>query len=247
VVTAAPQDQWRLLDVQDHDLKLAQLAHRGRTLPEHTRLGELEQRLRVLGDRVVSARTVAGDVARDLARAEADVDQVRQRAARNTARLDTGQGSPKDLQALQHEIASLAGRQSSLEDVQLEVMERLDEAQSALAEREAEAARVEAEIAEVTRTRDETLAAIETESAGISRARADAAAGLPDDLLALYEKVRRGAGGIGAARLYGRRCLGCRIELTPVDLGRFRAAPPDTVLRCEECGRILVRTPDSGL
>ena len=35
--------------------------------------------------------------------------------------------------------------------------------------------------------------------------------------------------------------------LTPIDIGRIRDAAPDTVLRCEECRRILVRTPESGL
>lgn len=247
MVTAAPQDQWRLLDVQDHDLKLAQLAHRSRNLPEHARVAELEQRLRVMGDQVVSARTVAGDVARELAKAEVDVEQVRQRAARDAARLQSGQGSPKDLQALQHEIESLSQRQSALEDVQLEVMERLEAAQQTVSEREAEVARVEAELAEVKAARDATLAAVEEESAAVRRTRGDAAAGLPADLLALYERVRESAGGIGAARLRSRRCEGCRIELTPVDIGRFRAAAPDVVLRCEECSRILVRVPESGL
>jgi predicted nucleic acid-binding Zn-ribbon protein len=247
VVTAAPQDQWRLLDVQDHDIRLTQLDHRRRTLPEHARVTELEQRLAVLGDQVVSARTVAGDLARELVKAEADVEIVRQRAARDQARLDAGQGSPKDLQALQHEVASLAQRQSVLEDAQLEVMERLEAAQATVSEREAEVERLTAELAEVVGARDAALAALDEEAAGVRRARQDAAAGIPADLLALYEKVREQAGGVGAARLRARRCEGCRIELTPVDLGRFRAAADDVVLRCEECRRILVRTPESGL
>lgn len=247
MVTAAPQDQWRLLDVQDHDVKLSQLVHRSKTLPEHARVAELEQRLRVMGDQLVSARTVAGDLARELAKAEADVEQVRQRASRDAARLNAGQGTPKDLQALQHEIASLAQRQSALEDVELEVMERLEAASATVTEREAESARLEAELAEVRAALEREIASIDDEAAGISRARADAAAGLPADLLALYEKVRVGSGGVGAARLRGRRCEGCRIELTPVEIGRLRAAADDAVLRCEECLRILVRTPESGL
>ncbi|MFZ8926138.1 MAG: zinc ribbon domain-containing protein, partial [Candidatus Nanopelagicales bacterium] len=74
-----------------------------------------------------------------------------------------------------------------------------------------------------------------------------AADGLPTDLLALYDKLRADNGGIGAAALHRGRCEGCRIELTPVDLGRIREAPETEVIRCEECRRILVRTPESGL
>jgi predicted nucleic acid-binding Zn-ribbon protein len=247
VVTAAPQDQWRLLDVQDHDTKLAQLAHRARTLPEHAELDKVRQRLNQLRDELVTARATAGDVSRELAKAEADVEQVRQRAARDQARLDAGVGSSKDLQAIQHEIVSLAQRQGVLEDVELEVMERLEQAQGEVGRLETEHAGHDAELAEVTARRDAATAAIEQEADGVRRARENAAAGLPADLLALYEKVREQSGGVGAARIRSRRCEGCRIELNAVDIGRIRSAAEDTVLRCEECRRILVRTPDSGL
>jgi predicted nucleic acid-binding Zn-ribbon protein len=247
VVTAAPQDQWRLLDVQDHDTRLAQLAHRARTLPEHAAVTALETRLREMADELVVARTTAGDIARELSKAEGDVELVRQRAVRDQARLDGGQGSAKDLQALQHEIASLAQRQSALEDVELEVMERLESAQAQVGTLETENARLEAELAEVVARRDAALAGIDDEIAAAQRARADAAAGLPADLLALYEKVRASSGGIGAARLRARKCEGCRMELNPTDIARIRSSAEDAVVRCEDCDRILVRTPESGL
>ena len=247
MATAAPQDQWRLLDVQAHDTRLAQIAHRQHTLPELVEIETLTARLRAAGDDLVAARTVAGDVRRELSKAEADVDQVRRRSDRDRSRLESGAGSAKDMQALQSELESLARRQSVLEDAELEVMERLEEAEA----REAEAQRRQEELttrlAELEQRRDAALAALEDEAAGERRARDDAAAGLPADLLALYERVRASSGGVGAARLFQRRCEGCRLELTPTDLARLRGAPDDAVLRCEECGRILVRTPDSGL
>jgi uncharacterized protein len=247
VLTAAPQDQWRLLDVQAHDTRLAQLAHRRRTLPEHAEVERLTQRRRALADELVVARTAGSDLRRELAKAEADVEQVRARVARNRARLDVGQGTAKDLQALQHELGSLGERQGVLEDAELEVMERLEGAETALGGLEAQVAEVEAELAAVEQRRDEALAGLDSEAAAEQNARADAAGGVPGELLALYEKIRDASGGVGAARLYQRRCEGCRLELTPTDLGRLRSAGEDAVLRCEECGRILVRTPDSGL
>jgi predicted nucleic acid-binding Zn-ribbon protein len=247
VVTAAPQIQWRLLDVQAHDTRLAQLVHRRRTLPEHAQVERLNGQLRSIADRLVAARTVVSDVTRELAKAEADVEQVRQRAARNRVRLDSGQGSAKDLQAIQHELGSLAQRQSVLEDVELEVMERLETAQSRVGEVAGEQERLTGELAEVTARRDRLMADVDDEANLERQGRANAVAGLPGDLLALYEKVRESAGGVGAARLYQCRCEGCRLELNTTDLNRFRAAAADDVLRCEECRRILVRTPDSGL
>jgi uncharacterized protein len=247
VVSAAPQDQWRLLDVQAHDTRLTQLAHRRRTLPEHAEVDRLESLLKTVADQLVAVRTVASDVTRELAKAEADVELVRQRAARDQGRLDSGLGSAKDLQAIQHELASLAQRKSVLEDAELEVMERLEAAQARVGEVEGERERLTAELAEVIARRDRLVADVEDEADRERQGRANAEAGLPKDLLALYEKVREQAGGIGAARLYQRRCEGCRLELNTTDINRIRAAADDTVIRCEECRRILVRTPDSGL
>ncbi len=247
MVTAAPQDQWRLLDVQAHDTRLAQLAHRRRTLPVHAELDRVNAQLKQIADQLVAVRTVTSDVTRELAKAEADVEQVRQRAARDRARLDAGQGSAKDLQAIQHELESLAQRQSVLEDAELEVMERLETAQARVTQVTAEQERLSAQLADVTAQRDRLLAEVDAESDSERTARENAAAGLPADLLALYEKVREAAGGVGAARLSQRRCEGCRLELNTTDLNRIRDAAPETVIRCEECRRILVRTPESGL
>lgn len=247
MVSAAPQDQWRLLDVQAHDTRLTQLAHRRRTLPEHAEVDRLESLLKTVADQLVAVRTVASDVTRELAKAEADVELVRQRAARDQGRLDSGLGSAKDLQAIQHELESLAQRKSVLEDAELEVMERLEAAQARVGEVEGERERLTAELAEVIARRDRLVADVEDEADRERQGRANAAAGLPKDLFALYEKVREQAGGIGAARLYQRRCEGCRLELNTTDINRIRAAADDTVIRCEECRRILVRTPDSGL
>ena len=244
---AAMQDQWRLLEVQEHDTRLAQIAHRRRTLPELARLEALAVQARAAQDELVAARTVEQDLARELAKAEADVELVRTRAARDQARLDAGQGSPKDLQAMQHEIASLAQRQSVLEDAELEVMERVEAAQARVSAAQTAVDALQATIAEVTSTRDAALAELDAEAATQTADRAGSAAGVPAELLALYERIREHSGGAGAARLMQRRCGGCRIELNGVELGQARNAADNEVLRHEECGCILVRTAESGL
>ena len=66
-------------------------------------------------------------------------------------------------------------------------------------------------------------------------------------VLTIYDKLGATHGGVAAAELRHRRCTGCSLELNSADLRAFAAAPADEVLRCEECGRILVRGPESGL
>lgn len=193
------------------------------------------------------AQTALGDVQREVAKAEADVQLVRDRSARDQSRLDSGTGSAKDLQAISHELQSLARRQAELEDVELEVMERAETAEAEVARLDAERSAVGTELDEATRARDTALAELDTEMRQVASPRADIVAGVGEDLVALYEKIRANSGGLGAAALRQRRCGGCQLELNNVDMSRIKAAAEDEVLRCEECRRILVRTAESGL
>ncbi|MFC0600827.1 zinc ribbon domain-containing protein [Streptomyces palmae] len=247
-MNAAPADQIRLLDLQALDLRLAQLAHKRRTLPEHAEIDGLNADLTQLRDLLVAAQTEESDTAREQTKAEQDVDQVRQRAARDQQRLDSGAvTSPKDLENLQREIASLAKRQGDLEDVVLEVMERRESVQERVAELTGRVESVQAKADDATARRDAAAQGIDAETATVTKEREVVAGSIPADLLKLYDKLRTQQGGVGAARLYQRRCEGCRLELNITELNEVRAAAADTVVRCENCGRILVRTPESGL
>jgi len=235
-----------LLEVQRHDLEVDRARHRRATLPEAVRVTELEAAAKAIDDDITRAAVEVSDLEAEQRKADADVDLVRQRSEKDRVLLDTINDA-KQLSNLQHELESLARRQAELEDVELEVMERLEAAQKAhaalLAQREA----LSTELADARTARDNALADLADEEQIARAAREAAAQGLPADLLALYDKLRADNGGIGAAALHRGRCEGCRIELTPVDLGRIREAPPAEVIRCEECRRILVRTAESGL
>ncbi|TNM33681.1 hypothetical protein FH715_03775 [Streptomyces sedi] len=247
-LNAAPADQLRLLDVQALDLRLTQLAHRRDNLPEHAEIRTVESQIVQQRDLLVAAQTEEGDTAREQTKAEQDVDQVRQRSTRDQQRLDSGQvTNPRDLESLQSEIASLAKRQDDLETVVLEIMERHESAQARAKELAAALEGLQNVAAEVVTRRDAALAEIDAEAAAVRSDRSVTVESVPADLLKLYEKLREQQGGVGAARLYQRRCEGCRLELNITELNEVRAAAPDTVVRCENCRRILVRTPDSGL
>ncbi|WP_189298324.1 zinc ribbon domain-containing protein [Streptomyces albospinus] len=247
-MNAAPADQIRLLDVQSLDVRLTQLAHRRKNLPELAELTTLEADLTQQRDLLVAAQTEESDTSREQTKAEQDVDQVRQRAARDQKRLDSGAvASPKDLENLQRELASLAKRQGDLEDVVLEVMERRESAQERVAELTGRVEAIQAKADDATARRDAVYAEIDAEAATVTKERELTVADIPEALVKLYDRIRTKEGGVGAARLYQRRCEGCRLELNITELNDVRAAAADTVVRCENCGRILVRTPDSGL
>lgn len=247
-MNADPFAQLRLLDLQSLDSTLDRLAHRRQTLPELEQITGYEERLAALRDEIVAAETDDRDLGREQTKVEADVDGVRTRMERDQQRLDAGAvTSPRELENLQSEIASLHRRQADLEDRVLEVMEQRESVQSRLAALAAERDQVQSDLEAAMARRDTAYAEIESESESVTKQRADLAASLPGDLVGLYDKVRDSAGGVGAAALHRGRCEGCHLQLNTVDLNALRDAPAQQVVRCEECRRILVRTAESGL
>jgi len=247
VLKADPSRQWRLLDLQAIDTRLDQIAHAKANLPQLAAVDVARREVGALETEVVNARTAADDVQRELTKSEQDVQLVRDRAARDQARLDSGEGSAKDLQALQHELTSLARRQAELEDVELEVMERAESRAARVTELQNRHAEVAERLARLESERDARLAELDAEAVKVGAGRADVVAGVGDDLVSLYEKIRASSGGLAAAAMQHRRCGGCRLELNPVDIDRIRSTPQDEIIRCEECRRIMVRTAESGL
>jgi predicted nucleic acid-binding Zn-ribbon protein len=247
-VKADPFAQLKLLDVQELDARTDLLRHQLRTLPELAEIDQLTATRRDLDDQARDARIVVDDLTVEQKKVDADVEQVKTRRQRDQQRMDQGLVSnPKDLQRMQQEMESLQRRITSLEDDELEVMERLEEAQQTLDGLTARLAETDARLAELSATRDRKSADLEQSLGEVAQQRGPVVADLPADLLALYDRLREAKGGVGAALLRARRCEGCNLDIDNAELAQIRSAPSDTVIRCEECSRILVRTSESGL
>jgi predicted nucleic acid-binding Zn-ribbon protein len=245
-VKADPDAQRRLLDLAEIDTTLAQLAHKRRSLPELAALDRLAREISARSDERVRAQVDVDDLDRDIAKQEKEVDTVRQRLAKDRQRLDEGRLPARELTAIQHEVGALQRRQSDLEDVEIELMERRETAQTALEAIEQRLKDANEERDATEKARDDKLADIVREEEWKGSARKPLAADLPADLVALYEKIRE-SGSVGAALVRHGRCGGCRMELAGADRARIRSAPADEVVRCENCRCIMVRTAESGL
>lgn len=245
---ATAEAQRHLLDLQTVDTTIARLNHQRRTLPELAAIAAASQQRQALNEEIVAARTRVSDLEIDLADADANLVPVRERQTRNQQRVDDGSITDgKQLRFLLDEIENIKRRIVDLEDIQLELMERLEASQGELAELMARREAGDEELRALLGVRDAKLADLANEIDHAQQERAQVATHVPDDLLKLYSKIAERSGGVGAAHLKHGRCGGCQLQITPADLNRFRAAADDEVLRCEECSRILVRTAESGL
>lgn len=247
VLKADPNAQLELLDVADLDARIDLLRHQRATLPEATEAADLSRLEADLDHQLLDARVAVDDLTAEQGKADADVEQVKARRERDRQRIDAGQvTNPKDLQRMQQELVSLERRITSLEDTEIEIMERLEEAQGELDAVGERLAATRDRLTVTTATRDEKTAGIDAELRSAMAERGTAVARLPEALMVLYERIR-GQRGVGAAALRARRCGGCQLTLNASQMAEFARAPDDEVLRCEECSRILVRTPESGL
>jgi predicted nucleic acid-binding Zn-ribbon protein len=238
----------KLLDVQGLDLRADQLRHQRANLPELAEIARLQAGRTDLDNQARDARIQVDDLTAEQQKVDADVEQVKARRVRDRDRMDRGLiTNPKDLERMQHELVSLERRIASLEDDELEVMARLEDAQRDLDERTAQVAEADEKLAALAAVRDEKVAEIDAELRQVLAERTTVADGKPEDLMALYEKLRAQKGGVGAAALHQRRCTGCQLGIDTAELAVIKKAPSDEVIRCEECSRILVRTPESGL
>jgi uncharacterized protein len=232
----------QLLGVQELDTHLDQLRHRRSHLPERAELADLEKAETELSERRSVVDEQAGALARSQKRLEDEIASVEAKRADTDQRLYSGTiTAPRELQALQDEVASLGRRTSELEDELLEVFTATEPVDEALAGLAAEAAALAEKRSDVEARLAAVEAEIDAEIASVEASRADATGPISDEQLADYDRRRKSLGGIAVARLVGSSCGGCHLMLSAVELDRIRKLAPDELASCEECGRLLVR------
>ncbi len=234
------EDQHKVLAIAEIDLKVATLNQKINTLPEALLLKELNIQFETTRDLRIAAETELSDLSGEVNRAENDVEQVEKRIQKDEARLNAGQGTPKELEGLQHELVSLAGRRAELEEVELEVMLRVDEIKSRITDLKSKENELATKVAEASAARDSSLAIFENEIKEAMNKRLYLLPQIDKALVDLYEKVRS-SGVIGAARLKNGQCGGCNLSINSGDLSKLMALTEEEVARCEECRCILVR------
>lgn len=235
-------DLHRLLELQDHDLAIDQLRHRRATLPERASLAEQQAALRRTQHALTEVGAQLHEVERAQQRIEDEVATIDAKSAAENRKLNSGSiTAPREIQALSDEIDALGRRKRSLEDGEIELMEKGEPLATDVARLEQERAGLDADVTRLLAAIASEESTIDGQLGALEGERAAAAADIPDDLLARYERLRTKLGGVAVARLEGDRCLGCHVSLPAVEVDVIRHAPADAIVTHEDCGRILVR------
>jgi len=241
VVKASVSDQRSILDIQNFDFTTTSLNAKAAGLPEIAAITSLTIKANNARDLRIAAETELSDVKRELSRAETDVEQVVSRITRDESRLASGTGAAKELEQLQHELVSLNNRRSELEEVELEIMMRVDGIKERISTLQDEEAALALEIANLEISKENALTVIGADLSAAAQERSKTVNSVNPELIALYEKIRASNNGTGAAALIGNQCKGCHLTLNTIELQRIAGLAEDELVRCEECRCILVR------
>ena len=233
-------DQHRLLSLAEIDLKTTSLNQKAKTLPEIQSHKDLVIEFETTRDLRIAAETELSDLSGDINRSETDVEQVVKRIEKDEARLNAGQGTPKELEQMQHELISLNARRNELEEIELEVMVRAEGIKDRISELKVKENDLATKVAEAAVLKDAALSEIDKELKIATSKRQEILPLIEKSLIDLYEKVRT-SGGLGAAKLANGQCGGCNLTINAGDLSKLLALPEEEIARCEECRCILVR------
>ncbi|MUL83791.1 MULTISPECIES: zinc ribbon domain-containing protein [unclassified Mycolicibacterium] len=237
---AEVRQQRSLLALTEVDAELGRIEHRAKHLAEQQQVDEAQAEHATANDGMAVLGIALEDLDAQVTKLESEIDSVRQREDRDRGLIDGGTVGAKQVAEIQHELETLQRRQSSLEDSLLEVMERREE----LSGRQAEALQriddLQTALSTAQQARDAVLVEIDQARHQAVTRRDGLVSVIDPELVNMYER-QRARGGAGAGLLQGRRCGACRIEIDRGEIARITAAADDDVLRCPECGAILLR------
>jgi uncharacterized protein len=229
-----------LWELQQLDTTLHQLQRRLTKLPEAEAFATAEHRL---ADHH-AAMAAAG---KQLSDAENTIETIEHESATLTAKRTRLEQQLKivtetrQADALNHEIEMLNAHRDELDDRELEAMEQQADAEQRLrdlaADEDAVVALKESAAAQLA----VAIGAGADEEAELAAKYDAARAVLTSEEVALYDTQRVRHDGIGIAKLVGLKCDGCHLDLSRAEVDNMKSLPPDELVDCPNCGRVLVR------
>lgn len=226
-----------LLDLQGVDLEIDRLLSERESLPELATYKSTHETLALAEERLETAKGSLRETTLAIDKTNGELEIAEDKVGREQMRLYAGGLSARDADYMRREVEMLTRRKGEMEEEILELMERSEEQE---AEVEAAAGEVEsltttkqgleAAIADAWRGIDARLATKEERKAVIVPM-------LDEDLVELYEELRKAKGGVGVGRLADGTCGGCHLRITEAEELEVRKSDPP---RCIHCRRILV-------
>ncbi len=234
----SPQQQALMLEMAEEQTRLDGLSARAACLPERRALERLEKKLADGTASAARSRLQASDINRDVERLEADIARLLQREKFNRAQLS--RTSDKfERRELERDLATISRRRQRVSQ-ELEHVRTMREAYRVDAHQGADAAEIRDEIDHARQRLADVENDLKVRMLSARRRIDDISQQLSAPARKLYDS-RAQANGIPVARIDGRACQSCFMELDVATLRDFDVAAADEITLCPECSAIVVR------
>jgi predicted nucleic acid-binding Zn-ribbon protein len=229
-----------LLDLQEIDDQLGELERSKIYLPEM--IENLEKELTDLEKAIEDdgAALLESEKEQKLLELEIETDKQELEKFQKQMRVIK---TNKEYDALTAEIDSKKREISFKEEQVLTLMARIDEYQEGLEEMKGRLQEVKAsntEQLEMLKKQASTLQAKIDEKAA---QRDNIVKGINRQVIGIYERVRKGKGGMVVVPIRKKACSGCFKQIPPQRIQEIRRG--DRIFGCDSCGRILIWTDES--
>ncbi|BDS50362.1 zinc ribbon domain-containing protein [Rhodoluna lacicola] len=235
---ASEIQQADLLSLSNLDLEITRTRVAIAALTSGEAFAALRQSQRDAAASLIESRNQLDSVELELSRAEADLKLVEQRIDKDNQRLNQTSSS-KDAQGIQAELETLKKRKSDLEDFELSILERKEQAEAAYQVIIHDKKLIDDELATKESENEAQIIKLRSGLDLLTQQRNQQASRIQSDLLELYEK--KSSRGLAIGRLVNRECGACRITIGATALAEISGLARDEVATCPDCQAILVR------
>jgi uncharacterized protein len=226
-----------LLDLQEVDLQIDRLLDRRQSLPELAEYRAANETRRTAEETRDEVAARHRQMSLDLDKAEGELQLLENRLNEAETRLYAGGMSGRETQHKQLEVTSLKGQQSALEERVLRLLDVREELDAELAAAEqaiADALAIEKDLEGRIAVQWKE---IDLELGRREQRKAEMTPSIPNDLMELYETLRKTKEGVAVGRLEHGHCGGCHLALSSPEQSEAQEYDPP---RCTHCRRILV-------
>lgn len=226
------------IQLQDLDIRIAQLQHEIAALPRH--IASIEKTLEGHLRKVEADRAALTANQRERKKIEGDI-QAQEARVSSLRNQMLGAKTNEQYNAFKNEIEFCQQEIRKFEDrilermTESEALERnLKSAEGALAEEKQNVDREKASAREKTH-KDQA------ELSGLQKKRAEAAGHMAKPAYTTYERIRKSRRGIAVAEVMDGRCSACNMTVRLQFLQDLKLS--EKMMTCESCGRILYYAP----
>jgi predicted nucleic acid-binding Zn-ribbon protein len=228
-----------ILELQAADTLADQLRHRRGHLPEQDEVATTRGRYADWERRRDGLQRRLDELEGVISRSETESHTIDLDRARLEKQLKTVI-SPREAEALMHEIAVLTERRGVLDDAELSALEEQAEIDDDLTAHAATEDGLRSAVSVAEDAAAQASAQIDAQLAEIAERHDELRAAVDPKLLARYDDLRKQQM-VAVSALHGSRCEGCYLDLSAAEIDIVRAAAREGGLAdCPQCGRMLV-------